>query len=136
MRQEVLIDTNPLADLWERVAHPQAVQLQPMPGSQFKKQVQAPAGLCPVRAMGGWGWPCPMLGTGCSSVECKAEQAPTPAPEPKPVQPPQSCLRCGKQSPKMFCSARCRAKWIAGMNAFANRLAKTAIVGTDQQALL
>ena len=37
----------------------------------FTKQAVAPRGKCPVKLMSGWGNPCPMLGTGCSSPECE-----------------------------------------------------------------
>ena len=46
-------------------------QEQEQEQATFTKQVAPPRGKCPVKLMSGWGNPCPMLGTGCSSPECE-----------------------------------------------------------------
>jgi hypothetical protein len=119
-----LIDTTPLG-LWADEHEPPA---------QFKKQVFAPPGVCPMRLMGGWSMPCPMFGTGCRSAECESLQA-TPKPEPPPT---ALCLHCHKhptiliEGKTLFCSRGCRTKWIAGMASYANRMAKTSLAGEAQ----
>lgn len=51
---------------------------------------------------------------------------------PKPPETTQNCLHCGKPSVGMFCNAKCRTRWTAGMNSWQNKMAKTAIKGEQE----
>lgn len=78
----------PMADAFEAADNAHQGALEPV-GGQFAKEVQATGGCCPVRLMGGWGWPCPMKGTGCSSSECEEADGFTlinPPAKPSPIE--------------------------------------------------
>jgi hypothetical protein len=79
----------PMADAFE-AADLHSGQLVPA-GGPYHKEVKAIGNACMMRLMGGWSWPCPMIGTGCRSGECEAIQstdhAKTNAPSPLPCVP-------------------------------------------------
>lgn len=61
-----------------------------------------------------------------------APLADLPPLEPLEIVPPKPCLRCGRPGRKMFCSAKCRGAWIAGMERWATEYAKKRFVGSER----
>jgi hypothetical protein len=105
--------------------------LEPV-GGEYRKEVRATGGCCPVRLMSGWPWPCPMIGNGCSHSECKDAK-----PAPRQAIPTPNCIQCGKKTGgRMFCSNKCRDAFTAAGERFSKRLARTRLVGSDEQDLL
>ena len=116
--QQELIDTTPLG-LWGGVGSPDLIE----------------------RAADAGGGPCPVCDTFTTHLFCSkacaaqyAQQpAPAPEPPPKPTGPRNhSCLRCGKDCFKMFCSAKCKATWQSSMSAWQARMNRTAIEGEQE----
>jgi hypothetical protein len=44
----------------------------------------------------------------------------------------RKCLKCGKPTEEMFCSAKCRTAWTKSMNAFADRTTRTTLADGQQ----
>lgn len=108
-----LIDTTPL-QLWASSETPQG-----SPASQTEPYGWDQAGNCV--------W-CGEAG------RCQCDHRDPTPPAPKPTQPPvKHCLKCNKshRRPSQFCSAKCRTAWMASMNKWADRFAKTKIPGQD-----
>ena len=59
----------------------------------------------------------------------ETDQAPVPVPEAPAPKPCGRCLHCGRPTlpGKTCCSAKCKAKWQAGMSRWHQRLEKTSI---------
>ena len=149
MNQSMMIDTCPLADMWERPQEAHAGRAAMITAFEavsdgFETWLQA------VRFYRSGKTKNAQLSDGERVILCHTSTAGNfrtdsrdfllhlyrqrhtalapPQPDGRP-EPTHRCLKCGKVSAGMFCNAGCKARWTSSMSAWQNRMTRTRIEG-------